>query len=136
MSEHASSTRPNPAEDPSPFEQLISAAGQNPPAVSFATAFRGYDKDEVDAAIAELSARVRAEADQVAQLTDRQRRIGAQSVRSRQSAERLEAELAAAKSEADEAADRLEGRARHGGGEGDGCREPAARARRRAQRLS
>lgn len=107
MSEHASSTRPNSSEDPSPFEQLISASGQNPPPVSFTTAFRGYDKDEVDAAIAELAARVRAEADQVAQLTDRQRRIGAQSVRSRQSVERLEAELATARSEADEAADRL-----------------------------
>jgi DivIVA domain-containing protein len=104
MSEHASPTRPDRHEEPSPFEQLISAAGQKPADVSFTTAFRGYDKDEVDAAISALTARVRTETDQVAHLTDRQRRLGAQSVRSRQSVERLEAELAAARSEADEAA--------------------------------
>lgn len=107
MSEHDSPNRPDLHEEPSPFEQLISAAGRMPAEATFATAFRGYDKDEVDAAISALLARVRAETDQVAHLTDRQRRFGARSVRSRQSVERLEAELAAAKSEAGEAAEQL-----------------------------
>jgi len=103
MSEHASPTRPSSSEDASPFEQLISAAGSMD--VSFTTSFRGYDKDEVDAAISELAARVRTESEQVAQLTERQKRVGVQSVRSRQAAERLEAELTGARSAAAEAAE-------------------------------
>ena len=107
MSDPATPPRPDRDDEPNPFEELISAAGQNPVDPSFATVFRGYDKGEVDAAISALAARVRTESEQVAHLTDRQRRLGALSARNRQSVERLEAELAAARSEAGASADEL-----------------------------
>jgi DivIVA domain-containing protein len=109
MSDPATPPRPDRDDEPNPFEELISAAGQNPVDPSFATVFRGYDKDEVDAAISALTARVRTESEQVAHLTDRQRRLGALSARNRQSVERLEAELAAARSEAEASADGIAG---------------------------
>lgn len=67
-------------EDASPFDELISSATAAPAAGSasaseFATAFRGYDKDEVDAAFAGLNARLRAETNEVAAQEDRLRRI-------------------------------------------------------------
>ena len=58
--------------DTTPFDELIASA----PAASgpFTTTFRGYDKAEVDAAIAELTAARGAHADEVAQLKDKYRR--------------------------------------------------------------
>ena len=123
MSENTSN-RNDPADDPSPFESLIAASGHTSPDVAFATAFRGYDRDEVDAAIAGLTARVRAESLQVAQLTDREHRAGVQNRKAeawmraevetaqrdaREKVERLEAELAAAQAKATDAENRLRG---------------------------
>ena len=91
-------------EDETPFDQLIAAAGSSSSDVSFATAFRGYDKDEVDAAVATLNARVRAESLKAAQLSDREHRAG---VQNRRAEERMRAEVAAAQDEARETTDRL-----------------------------
>jgi hypothetical protein len=97
MSDHAVSAGNPGQDDPTPFDNLI---GGDPAATSFGsgftTTFRGYDKEEVDAAIAGLDARVRAAHDEVAQLKQHQRRAGAAVAQSRAKAERLEAELQAA----------------------------------------
>ena len=99
-------TTPNRSdrEDATPFDQLIAAAGSSSSDVSFATAFRGYDKDEVDAAVATLNARVRAESLKAAQLSDREHRAG---VQNRRAEERMRAEVAAAQDEARETTERL-----------------------------
>jgi len=55
----------------SPFDELIGGTPAAAVGGSFTTAFRGYDKGEVDAAIAELAAQQRAQADELAQLKDR-----------------------------------------------------------------
>ncbi|MFK4807776.1 hypothetical protein ACI3KX_18100 [Microbacterium sp. ZW CA_36] len=97
MSDHAVSAGNPGQDDPTPFDNLI---GGDPATTSFGsgftTTFRGYDKEEVDAAIAGLDARVRAAHDEVAQLKQHQRRAGAAVAQSRAKAERLEAELQAA----------------------------------------
>ena len=131
MSENNTPNRNDQADDPTPFDQLIAAAGHSSTDVAFTTAFRGYDKDEVDAAIAGLAARVRAESLQVAQLTDREHRAG---VQRRKAETRMQAEVADAQNEAREAVAAPRNRARRRAGEGDGCREPAARTGRRARR--
>ena len=105
MSENNTPNRDDQADDPTPFDQLIAAAGHTSTDVAFTTAFRGYDKDEVDAAIAGLAARMRAESLQVAQLTDREHRAGLQR---RKAEARMQAEVADAKNEAREAVERLE----------------------------
>jgi DivIVA domain-containing protein len=124
MSENTTPNRADQAEEQTPFDQLIASAGHASPDVSFATAFRGYDKDEVDAAIAALTARVRAESLQVAQLTDREHRAGVQNRKAeawmraevetaqrqaRDRVEQLEAELATAQAKATDAENRLRG---------------------------
>ena len=97
MPENPLPARTDPGEEPTPFDQLISmSSGNSSTDVSFSSAFRGYDKDEVDAAIAGLTARVRAEAEQVAQLTERHRRVNAAG---RQAVARLEAQLETVKTE-------------------------------------
>jgi DivIVA domain-containing protein len=100
MSDNASH-RSGAADEPTPFDQLISAAGHTSGSGSFATVFRGYDKDEVDAAIAALTARVRSESEQVAQLSERHRRINAAG---RQALARLESQLETARTDAEERA--------------------------------
>lgn len=94
MSDNAvAGTTGHPETDP--FENLMSETSTT--FVSgFSTTFRGYDKEEVDAAIAGLDARVRAATDEVAQLKQHQRRAGAAVAQIRAKAERLEAELRAA----------------------------------------
>ena len=77
MSDNASPARNDAAEDTSthPFDRLMSSASTpaaQTPDAGFSTAFRGYDKDEVDAAIAGLNARVRAATDGTAR--DRRRK--------------------------------------------------------------
>ncbi|SFR93987.1 DivIVA domain-containing protein [Microbacterium sp. cf046] len=99
MPENPLSSRSNSSDEPTPFDQLIAVSGHTPREAAFTSAFRGYDKDEVDAAIAGLTARVRAEAEQTTQLTERHRRVLAQG---RQAVARLEAELETAKSESAE----------------------------------
>lgn len=58
--------------DTSPFDELMAG----PPAASgsFTTTFRGYDKAEVDAAIAELTAARSGHSEELAQLKDKYRR--------------------------------------------------------------
>ena len=77
MSDHAVSPGTTGQEDPDPFDSIIGEASSTTFGSGFTTTFRGYDKDEVDAAIAGLDARVRAAADEVAQLKQHQRRAGA-----------------------------------------------------------
>jgi DivIVA domain-containing protein len=96
MSDNAS---PRPDGESSPFDQLISASERDSGAPVFTSAFRGYDRDEVDAAIANLTARVRAEADQAAQQSERHRRVNAAG---RQALARLEGQLEEARIEAAE----------------------------------
>ncbi|GEM_PF-318724 len=96
MSDNAAGLQSPGSEDPSPFDNLISEPATTAFGSGFTTTFRGYDKDEVDAAIAGLDARVRAASDEVAQLKQHQRRAGAAVAQSRAKAERLEAELQAA----------------------------------------
>jgi hypothetical protein len=96
MSDHAVSAG-NPGQDePTPFDNLIGDTVTTAFGSGFTTTFRGYDKEEVDAAIAGLDARVRAAHDEVTQLKQHQRRAGAAVAQSRAKAERLEAELQAA----------------------------------------
>jgi len=97
MSDNSAGVQSSSSEDPSPFDSLISEPTTTTTFGSgFTTTFRGYDKEEVDAAIAGLDARVRAASDEVAQLKQHQRRAGAAVAQSRAKAERLEAELQAA----------------------------------------
>ncbi|SIT87350.1 DivIVA domain-containing protein [Microbacterium sp. RU33B] len=99
------------AAEASPFDELISrASGASPAApAEFATAFRGYDKDEVDAAISGLTARLRAETDEVAAQEERLRRIRESAEeRVREAQERADA----AEARADEIADELAQRGR------------------------
>ncbi|MFD4960533.1 hypothetical protein [Microbacterium sp. NPDC058389] len=96
MSDNAAGVQSSGSEDPSPFDSLITEPATTAFGSGFTTTFRGYDKEEVDAAIAGLDARVRAASDEVAQLKQHQRRAGAAVAQSRAKAERLEAELQAA----------------------------------------
>ena len=95
----------------SPFDELI---GAKPTAegTPFTTAFRGYDRDEVDAAIARLTARLRADGNKIDFLEKRYRRVSeAANSHSRESMERVEAaqaaQVAAAEARGREATDRL-----------------------------
>ena len=74
MSEHAVSAGNPGQEDQSPFDNLIGESAATAFDAGFTTTFRGYDKEEVDAAIAGLDARVRAANDEVAQLKELSRR--------------------------------------------------------------
>ncbi|WP_235560299.1 hypothetical protein [Microbacterium sp. Leaf288] len=96
MSDHAQSAANTGQDDPTPFDNLIGDTATTAFGSGFTTTFRGYDKEEVDAAIAGLDARMRAASDEVAQLKQHQRRAGAAVAQSRAKAERLEAELQAA----------------------------------------
>ncbi len=55
----------------SPFEQLIQTAGDD--GTAFTVGFRGYDRHEVDAAIAELTARLQRSGSELASLEERHR---------------------------------------------------------------
>ncbi|GAA5212526.1 hypothetical protein [Microbacterium kyungheense] len=96
MSDNPAGVQSSGPEDSSAFDSLISEPAATAFGSGFTTTFRGYDKEEVDAAIAGLDARVRAASDEVAQLKQHQRRAGAAVAQSRAKAERLEAELQAA----------------------------------------
>lgn len=100
------------SEEATPFDSLIADAATAFGA-AFTTSFRGYDKDEVDAAISGLSSRMRATDDEVLQLKQHQRRAGAAVAQSRAKADRLEAELEAVKAQRTTAVDdaAAEGRA-------------------------
>ena len=59
MPENAVPAGANAAEDASPFDRLIGDTVRSVTDATFTTAFRGYDKDEDDASIAGLNARLR-----------------------------------------------------------------------------
>ena len=94
------------AED-STFDRLLAAQADATPTTTFATAFRGYDKDEVDTAVAELEARARSTAEQLSALKQNQRRASAVVAQTREKIAALEIELEAANRERNEAVDRL-----------------------------
>ena len=107
----------------SPFDELVGGAGGGAASgaaaataaggsAPFTTAFRGYDRDEVDAAIARLTARLRADGNKIEFLEKRYRRVSeAANSHSRETVDQLEAEydakLQAAGAQAREAADRM-----------------------------
>lgn len=83
------------------FEQLIeSVVPHAVPSARFTTAFRGYDKDEVDAAVAELTAQVREQGAQIAALAEQGRSADRSSAETAASIEQMSADLAEAKAEA------------------------------------
>ncbi|WP_460772603.1 DivIVA domain-containing protein [Microbacterium sp. GXF7504] len=101
----------------SPFDQLMQSAPEPTEAhhTSFTVGFRGYDKQEVDAAIADLNARIQQGGAEVAELDERHRRELEQ-LREEQNAvvdqlraehdealQRLAAELSAARAQAADA---------------------------------
>ncbi len=94
------------------FEALIAGGPAASTGGAFTTAFRGYDKDEVDASLAGLKSRLAAHADEIAFLEERHRRsTDAATAQNRQSAQRiaeLEAELAAVTARIEETEQRLQ----------------------------
>ncbi len=129
MSDQNTPARSTGVEDTSPFDELIGreAAAAS---TSFTQAFRGYDRDEVDAAIARLTARLRANSDEIAFLEERYRRVSeaanaksleavhrlgaefeakfeAENAQNREAVERLTAELAAANAKLADADERV-----------------------------
>ena len=92
-------------QEASPFDELM-MGGEQSAGPAFTTAFRGYDKDEVDAAVARLTARLRAEGDEIALLEQRYRDVSdTASAQSMEAVERIETEYEA-KLQAAEARDR------------------------------
>ena len=97
MSDQQMPARIQGAEDSaSPFDELIGGAAasrRRSSSAPFTTAFRGYDRDEVDAAIARLTARLRADGNKIDFLEKRYRRVSeAANSHSREAVEQLEAE--------------------------------------------
>ncbi|KZE89344.1 DivIVA domain-containing protein [Microbacterium sp. TNHR37B] len=99
---------PAPSDESSPFDDLL--RGQEGAAEShFTTAFRGYDKGEVDAALSELTTRLRIQGEELAQLKDRHRRaIDSAQAQSSRRVEELEAELAVANAQAANAEEQVQ----------------------------
>ncbi|MFH8252205.1 DivIVA domain-containing protein [Microbacterium sp. B2969] len=108
MSDQHPPARPANSDGASPFQELLDAGGLVPEASGFTTAFRGYDKDEVDAALATLNARVRTATEQISVLKQHQRRAASALAQSREKAELLETELATADAERRDALDRVD----------------------------
>jgi len=84
----------------SPFDELMS--GAQPPASgggAFTTTFRGYDKAEVDAAIAALTAQRSGHSEEAAQLKDKYRRAVATIKAHLASIDELEAKVASAEAD-------------------------------------
>ncbi|MEV8267968.1 hypothetical protein [Microbacterium sp. NPDC076911] len=99
MADHADSDSSNVDENAKSFDELIVAPMRTGNGPTFTTAFRGYDKDEVDTNVTELNERLRVQAEQVEVLKERQRRAGAMNAQSESEIERLQAELDAANEE-------------------------------------
>lgn len=102
----------SPRDDASPFDALMNAADDARPQAgqAFATVFRGYDRDEVDAAISSLNERLRSEGERVATLEEAHRAsLGEAEEAARQAAQRWQESQDAATSASRESAERLEG---------------------------
>lgn len=95
----------NPTADPSPFDQLLAGGGAG---ATFTTAFRGYDKDEVDAAVADLTRRQGVLADEVARLRDAHHRTTAAAGTGARRIEELEEQVALLSAQAATAEDRVQ----------------------------
>lgn len=94
-------------DSPSPFDQLISGAAAAP-GTAFTTAFRGYDKDEVDAAIADLTSRQAAHAGEIAQLKDKNHHATVAAKTNARRVEELEDQVALLSAQAATAEDRVQ----------------------------
>ncbi|CAN7180773.1 cell division initiation protein [Microbacterium sp. LjRoot45] len=104
----------SPGDENSPFDDLIRAQEGGGDA-TFTTAFRGYDKGEVESAIAELTTRLRVQGEELSQLKDRYRRAVASAKAQNQAqsqgskrVEELEAELAVATAKASNAEEQVQ----------------------------
>ncbi|GAA4345052.1 hypothetical protein GCM10023087_06790 [Microbacterium rhizosphaerae] len=107
MPEQSDQNRTSATPPTNPFDVLVNHAGA-PAGGGFTTAFRGYDRDEVDATISKLTSQLQARADEAAGLEDRFRRAAQAAVQqNRRTVERLEADLAAANAKNRETAKRL-----------------------------
>lgn len=96
MSDQHATGRSADADEPSPFDELMIRGAESTENPTFTTVFRGYDREEVDAAIARLSARLRAEGDEVALLEQRYREASDNAdAQSTAAAQRVEAEYEA-----------------------------------------
>jgi hypothetical protein len=94
---------PNDGTGSSPFDELMAGAGA-PATSGFTTAFRGYERSEVDAAISDLTRRLGAANEQLAGAEDRYRREQADADdRTRDTVDGLAADLAAAEARAADA---------------------------------
>jgi len=101
-------------DDSSPFDDLIRSQEGGGDA-TFTTAFRGYDKGEVESAIAEITTRLRVQGEELSQLKDRYRRAVASAKAQTQAqsqgskrVEELEAELAVANAKASNAEEQVQ----------------------------
>lgn len=94
-----------PTDDPSPFDQLLGGAGSG---ATFTTGFRGYDKDEVDAAIADLTRRQAAQADEIARLKDAHHRATVSAGAGARRIEEYEEQVALLSAQAATAEDRVQ----------------------------
>lgn len=75
------------------FDSLLADSGTVPS--EFTTAFRGYDKEEVDSAVTELVSQLRAAGDEIAALKDEQHRNAGSTAETQQEIARLRAALEA-----------------------------------------
>jgi DivIVA domain-containing protein len=92
MSDQQKPAQGSEPEQVSPFDELIGARPSDE-GTSFTTAFRGYDRDEVDTAIARLTARLRADGNKIDFLEKRYKRVSdAAHANGREAMERLGAE--------------------------------------------
>ena len=92
----------------SPFDDLIRAQ-QSATDASFTTAFRGYDKGEVEAALSDLTTRLRVQGEELSQLKQRyQRAVASAKAQGSRKVEELEAELAVANAKAANAEEQVQ----------------------------
>ncbi|MEN2740536.1 cell division initiation protein [Microbacterium sp. X-17] len=105
--------------DSSPFEQLMQSASDGSEGTAFTVGFRGYDRHEVDTAIAELTTRLQRSGTELAALeghyrdalersaTERQETVDRLQAEQEDAIARLQSELSTAKAQAAEAEQRL-----------------------------
>jgi len=100
-------------DESTPFDDLLrSQEGRSPEGAAeaaFTTAFRGYDKGEVESAVSELTTRLRVQGEELSQLKDRYRRaVASAKAQGSQRVEELEAELAVANAKAANAEEQVQ----------------------------
>ena len=92
MSDQQPHALDNDASSRSPFDDLINGA-QTVGEGAFTTTFRGYDKAEVDAVIADLKQQQRVHADELATLRDKYHRASAEAKSTTQAVDELQARI-------------------------------------------